>query len=274
MTIRAMCSVVVFSLATAVFGDTFVYNNVTVSKGEVEPGVWNYDYFAVSNHMAETGNPMIVFWGNEGCGVCQRSERSIGADATLKAWLEENEILLSFSIGGNDSFPMTATGAAKKFARKGSHFPYIRWYWVDESTGEVHSRTSEGAIDGSRFLAIAKETFAGWAPPSSAGMVKLPNDPGNRLEFEDGMTNITIDVTRPEKKATEAVKGTFQAKRPDGNVFFSQELDWAAGETVKTVNIPLTDTGCTKTGDEILVGVLDDKGVLKRPGVITYVTGN
>lgn len=273
MKIRAICSAVVFSLATAVFGDTFVYNNVTVSTGEVEPGVWNCDYYAVSNYVAETGNPMIVFWGNEGCGHCSASERSIGSDTALTAWLEENEIALAFAINGNGKFPTEATAAAKRFSKTGASYPFIRWYWKDDN-GVVHDTASVNTIYSDRFFAITKQTFAGWTPPSSAGMVKLPNDPGNRLEFEDGMTNITIDVTRPEKKATEAVKGTFQAKGPDGNVFFSQELDWAAGETVKTVDIPLTDTGCTKTGDEILVGVLDDKGVLKRPGVITYVTGN
>ena len=249
MKIRAICSAVVFSLATAVFGDTFVYNNVTVSTGEVEPGVWNCDYYAVSNYVAETGNPMIVFWGNEGCGHCSASERSIGSDTALTAWLEENEIALAFAINGNGKFPTEATAAAKRFSKTGASYPFIRWYWKDDN-GVVHDTASVNTIYSDRFFAITKQTFAGWTPPSSAGMVKLPNDPGNRLEFEDGMTNITIDVTRPEKKATEAFKGTFQAKGPDGNVFFSQELDWAAGETVKTVDIPLTDTGCTKTGDD------------------------
>ena len=274
MSIRAMGSVAVLSLVTAAFGEMFVCNNVQVSNGPVEPGVWNYDYFAVSNAVAETGNPIIVFWGNEGCGHCSASERSIGSNAALNKWLKDNEILLSFSINGNSMFPETATAAAKKFAKGGSDYPFIRWYWKDDN-GVVHDRKTTNTLYGDSFFAITKEVFKGWVPKSACGSFTAPDDECNRLEYEDATPSVEVVLTRSGKPAEEATNAWFYAYGPDGKTeFFKSEIFWEAGDTNKVVTVPVQDSGCTVAGEQITMVVADASGKEKTKSHITYVTGS
>ena len=237
-----------------------VYNKVTYSKGAVVPGEWNADYKKCKAYQEANGNPIIVFWGNSGCSHCEKSENSIGTDAELAAWLKENEIVLSFSIGGNGNFPSASASAAKKFAGPTGSYPFVCYYWKDES-GKEHVMRTKGDTTGAKMLAAAKSTFAGWSPClKEAGNFPASSE-YNRLEAEPGTETVDFTMTRDSAHAA-ATNLTIQAVAK-GKVISSKSLVWTKGQTSQAVSVDVSKASGLKDGDDITLQVVDAKGGTK-----------
>ena len=234
------------------------YNGIEYSKGAVEPGVWNADYAKAKAYHEANGNPLIVFWGNSGCSHCEKSEKSIGGNAALNAWLKENEIVLSVSIGGNGNFANSA--AAKKFAGPSGSYPFIRWYWKDDN-GTLHDRKTQSDMTGDKFLSIAKEVFKGWSPSLKEAGAFPASSEFSRLEAEEGTEAVSFTMTRAEQYAAETnlvikalVKGKEVSSRP---------LDWANGQLSQEVSVDVSGVTGLKDGEVIDIQVFDAKGGAK-----------
>ena len=249
MKLKSLLGALVAGLAAVVNADS--YHGMTYSTGDVEPGVWNADYAKAKDYADKNGNPIIVFWGNTGCGHCERSEQSIGGDKTLANWLKENEIVLSISIGGNDKFPNSSQ--AKKFAGPSGSFPFVRWYWKDES-GTVHSKKTQSDMTGAKMLSIAKEVFAGWSPAlKSAG--EFPKSSAySRLEAEEGTKSVDFTMTRVPTEAT-AAKLVIKAL-VGGKEISSKPLVWKKDQLSQDVSVDISKATGLKDGDEIELQVL------------------
>ena len=244
------------------------YNGMTYSKGEVEPGVWNASYQKAKAYAEENGNPLIVFWGNSGCGHCRNSEQSIGADEELASWLKENEIVLSLSIGGNSNFSSSDSSAAKKFAGPTGSYPFVRYYWVDEN-GVEHNKKTQSDTTGAKMLANAKAIFKGWSPSLKEAGAFPASSEYSRLEAEEGTETVDFTMTREEKYAV-ATNLVLKAL-VGGKEMSSTPLVWTAGQLSQDVSVDVSSVTGLKDGEVIDLQVFDANGGTK-PLAKTKVT--
>ena len=279
MKLKSILAGIILSMSFVVLGDDlFEYHTMTISKGEVTPGVWNSDFAKAKEYAEQTGSPLIVFWGNASCGHCNTTEKYISGDKELDKWLKDNEIVLAIGMGvggeGNET-NFKNSPAAKTFARQShSSYPYIRYYWVDEN-GVEHNASSQNTVSSATILSTAKKTFAGWTPKSACGSFAAPDEECNRLEFEDATPSVEVVLERSDSNAEKNTNAVFKAYGPDGKtVFFTSNIVWNAGDTNKVVTVPVQKSGCKASGEQITLVVADasDKDMAKNH--VTYVTGS
>ena len=68
------------------------------SQTEVEPGVWCSDYAAAKDYADAEGVPMLVFWANPSCSVCEKMEAACRT-AEFRVWQAERRFVMVFSYG-------------------------------------------------------------------------------------------------------------------------------------------------------------------------------
>ena len=279
MKLKSILAGIILSISFVVLGDDlFEYHTMTISKGEVTPGVWNSDFAKAKEYAEQTGSPLIVFWGNASCGHCNTTEKYISGDKELDKWLKDNEIVIAIGMGvggeGNET-NFKNSPAAKTFARQShSSYPYIRYYWKDEN-GVEHNASSQNTVSSATILSTAMATFKGWTPRSACGSFVAPDEECNRLEFEDATPSVEVVLERSGSNAEKNTNAVFKAYGPDGKtVFFTSNIVWNASDTNKVITVPVQESGCKASGDKITLVVADasDKDMAKSH--ITYVTGS
>ena len=92
------------------------------AEAAAEPGVWTADFAGAKARADAEGIPLLIFWGNPGCGYCNRMKAAFETDE-FKEWQSARGILMVKS---------EANSTVKKFARgegdnenKSGKFPYM-----------------------------------------------------------------------------------------------------------------------------------------------------
>lgn len=137
-----------------------VYNTVRYAKdGDISTGEWTSQYTKARAYAVRHQLPMIFFWGNNGCGICNNAERSMG-QADFVAWQKSVKCVFAFTVNG-------AVGGAEATRMKNDlgsvpTYPGVGFYWPK---GGVDSKSYDakmnGSMTGSMIIQKANEVFGG-----------------------------------------------------------------------------------------------------------------
>lgn len=98
----------------------------------VTPGVWTSSFNAAKEYAEANNVPMVVFWANPGCTMCEKLETACrGAD--FKAWMASRNLVMVFCMG-----TLGENKDCKVFAKdpNAKEFPYLAVYWPANTLGE------------------------------------------------------------------------------------------------------------------------------------------
>ena len=250
------------------------YNKVEYSNSTtIVPGKWFSKFSSVLNYANTNNVPMVVFWGNEGCGHCKHTEEKLGTSADFKAWMEESGIVFAYVI--NDlNLSGSAAQNAKLYAKSGSEYPFIGVYWKSNTQGQrvggkmsTSAKTYPGHFCGRDMSAAAiKKKILSYIPdwsPEKGGEFNFTESEGNRYEAEAGTASVTVSLTRRSAAAKDAYDNTVEVILPDGSTT-NTTLSWKAGEASKDYVVPMPDLSDLKDGDIITIRMDgNDKNTLK-----------
>ena len=259
-----------------------------ISSGPIVPGEWNSNYraayeYAVANHM-----PFIAIVSKypEQCHFCSMFHDKWTCDEFLEWAKARGPIMGAFytnSPDGTDSKWVDWVAGKAGSAGSISGFPMIRVYW-DKGNGNIvwdrfmGRQSSIGDADGDKtsgtvkdFIARLERTLDGWnAVTYNGGEFDIGSDvEGDRLEADAGTAQIELKLVRDEKAAQEKSKNTLSVTYPSksGGLQLSAinagagdtEIEWAVGDTNKTVNLAI-DTARLNDGDAITLVLKDEDG--------------
>ena len=262
---KLSCALVLALAGVMANADTAVYNGITyTTNGDVEPGVWTRQFtkakaYADANHI-----PMVVFWGNDGCGYCAKTEAAM-AKSDFISWQKKSGYVFVFAIKSSSHGKGTGddaeAAAAKAIAKDPSgNFPYIGAYWLKEGSGTPFRKTMSGRAgamvvksgDLGNQLMASIDYYLGAYEPSAGGSFGFTATEGDHYEVVAGATSVTITLVRESSKATReatdelAVSG--QAK--------PITINWAKGESFKEVKISVPST--MKAGEKLTLTLNGD----------------
>ena len=174
-----------------------------VSNGPIVLGEWNSSFSRGMAYANEYKVPMLVFWGNVGCGNCGNLRRSCNLDNFVE-WQTKRQIVMVFDE--------TPGSSAKSFAKNPSgQFPYMAVYWPKE----------DGSATTNRFSGLA-----GSMPAPSKNEDGSPRSLAMQLAA-------SVDMFIEGYISSDFTGGAFVADEIEGN-----RLEAIAGET-KWVDVPL-----------------------------------
>lgn len=248
-----------------------------VSNGPIVLGEWNSSFSRGMAYANEYKVPMLVFWGNVGCGNCGNLRRSCNLDNFVE-WQTKRQIVMVFDE--------TPGSSAKSFAKNPSGlFPYMAVYWPKEDGSATTNRFSglAGSMpapseneDGSprslaMQLAASVDMFIeGYISSDFTGGAFVADEiEGNRLEAIAGETKwVDVPLRRSLVQATTAAEADFVAIGPDGSAS-TNRVSWNVGDRTKTVRVAVP--GTATAGGEIVLQLLDDAGEVRDESAIKLV---
>lgn len=265
--IKGLAVFAVAALTTVIGLSAFAgtYNSITYysvsSKDEVQPGRWYKNFKTVKAYADENHVPMVLFWGNKGCGHCADVENSMGKSKDFKKWMEESGIVFVFVVSGVTE---GAASAAKimEWAQSGSDFPFIRYYWnTGDARGVVGKKYSGNGWSAKTVKSKAVALFKDWTP-EKGGEFNFTESEGNRYEIEAGSTGVEVALTRRPTAVKDAYENTIEVIMPDGTIV-SNKLAWSAGQSSTNLTVALPDLTGLKAGDTVKIRMDgNDKNVL------------
>lgn len=120
---------------------------ITYTTSGCTPGVWTSDFAAAKSYSDKNHVPMLVFWGSQGCGYCDRMiNRGLTVEPFL-SWMASHKIVYVFV-----DVPESQVGSAttvREFTRgSNTDFPFMRIYWpkADGTTVSVGFVGRKGKI--------------------------------------------------------------------------------------------------------------------------------
>lgn len=228
----------------------------STSTTSINPGEWNRNYAEVKAVAIETGTPVFLFWGNNGCSFCEKLEKAMSTSTFVK-FMEESGIYYVFAVGG-DSTAGKQAGAVKAATKDGSgEFPYIGWFFRDETGRDIihkgHGRTGamagpvkSGALE-NQLISTIQKWLAGWSP-ETGGQFFIKSDGeeesvGNRYEAEAGTSSVTVTLKRKPAAAGKATEDVVVITDARGAKKGEQRISWSASETNKTFDVDVSALG-------------------------------
>lgn len=254
------------TLGLALVGSAANYRGIefSTSKTDIRPGEWNSQYKQVKAKAAAENAPMVVFWGNLGCGYCEALEDQMRKEF-FREFQRESGCYFVFAVDGV-SGAQAQSSAAKSFARDGSgSFPYIGFYWKKENgtvvTHKGHGREGEMGVGGKnvgyQFMNWIKKWMGGWTPVKG-GQFFLESEgeeegPGNRYEVEPGAKAVTVTLKRKASAVSSEAEDVVVVKK-SGVVVSSTGVDWYPDDSCQEVELDLSRAG-VKGGDVLTMEV-------------------
>lgn len=259
--VRQMIVALVAMGMTAAFG-------MNVQEKGVEVGVWTSDWAAAKALASSAHIPMVVFWGNFDCHVCEATEEAISANNVVQ-WQKERDYIFVFAEGTDTAttaevkkFCKTANGKGKKL----SDFPYVCLWWEKEDgttvavnfSGTDDGMPGAGANLAEKFMNSVEASFSSYTGREMAYFA-VSGAAKDRLEAVKGVTTqVYVPMKRYESGRAWAQNLNYGA----GSV----AVNWAEGETYKEIAIPV-DASLTE-GGAMTLKLLDSKN---NEVAITYI---
>lgn len=238
------------------------------SQTAVEPGVWCSDYAAAKDYADAEGVPMLVFWANPSCSVCEKMEAACRT-AEFRVWQAERRFVMVFSYGDT---------AVKKIVQNPSReYPYMMIYW-SKAGSEVLQEKFSGKAGRIPAPAVSSDPLqkqlmdvmdfytAGWDPDSQeeegvcGGSFVVPDTEKARLEVLASATSVIVPLAR-----TNGLTRIATNRLVSGS--WSQEVVWSKGEKDRLVEVPLSGLA---VGEKIPL-TLEAGGVVCDTGAVHVV---
>lgn len=103
-----------------------------------EPGKWCGDLAACLSLAESRGIPLLVYWGNPGCGHCETTSNAFNT-AEFRDWAATRKLVMCFGEGSKDQ-------DIKAFAKSGSkslsYYPFMCVYWAKDGGRTVRQNFS------------------------------------------------------------------------------------------------------------------------------------
>lgn len=257
-----------FVAAAVVWGAAVQAADPMNSQKAVEPGVWSSDYTAAKAYADAEGVPMLIFWANPGCSVCEKMEAACRT-AEFRAWQAERRFVMVFSYGDT---------AVKKIVQNPSReYPYMMIYW-SKAGSEVLQEKFSGKAGRIPAPAVSSDPLqkqlmdvmdfytAGWDPDSQeeegvyGGSFVVPDTEKARLEVLATATSVIVPLARTNGLARVATNRLVSGS-------WSQEVVWTKGEKERLVEVPLSGLA---VGEKIPL-TLEADGVVCDMGAVHVV---
>ena len=263
MKIKSILAVLALALAGVSFAktdSTFPVGNIPYnSKGDVEPGEWTSQYAKAKAQAEAEDKPLLVYWGNNGCGHCEALERAIGGSAKFASWQKEYGIYMVFTIGGST---FSEAAVAKEAARDSSgQFPYIGVYWHGKKLGSF----SGNGISVDAFISKTETLLKGYSP-NQGGYFAVPRKDeteGHRYEAEisaDKAVTVEVKMVRDAKAVNATGKDSVVVSGPDKKqIGKALSVEWKKGDSEKIVKVTIPAKTFTTAGQAVYLNI-NDKG--------------
>ena len=264
--------------AVGVFGSLSVSAVVIDNKPVVTRGVWNSNFDAVLAFAKSSHVPMVLYHGRTSCPHCVELKSALGKPDFI-AWQEQRQFAMCLNLDKKSGAkPFSATGASfpSGEAQSLNTVPRISVYWLKPDGEEVHVSFRGGSasfmpVKGANLeMSVADSVDAVLA---AAGYVdetptafRCGDVEGNRLEAEPMTEYVDVQVVRRAEglSATEWL----QVDYPGGSDPAVMAIDWAVGETEKSIRVP---TPWAEDGSRIRLTLVDGDGTAVAVSGITYV---
>lgn len=246
---------------------------IPASAGDVVLGEWNSDFDKCKKYAEQNGVPMMAVWSKVGCHMCDIFDTILPLDEFV-AWRKQKQIVMCYVKSPSWS---SMTKELDWISGSLSAAPFVRIYWVKDGKTKVDQRFTgrksyfppgdvEGLIE--KLDGILKD----WSPkPSYAGGSFAEESATSRLEAEAGTKSVSFDVTRAPESKDIATNNVIKVVGKDGTPIEDIAIDWAEGETAKTVTVTIPEGAFTQDGDQITLYMDDNAGNLVSTNHITYV---
>ena len=139
----------------------------------VKLGAWCGNFTAAKAYADENNIPMVVFWANPGCSLCEKLEAAC-KKAEFTDWMASRQLVMVFGYGASGA----DMKACKAFAKSGKEYPFVAVYWKANTAGEGvlerftgrsgkfgHGTTSSQAL-WEQFAGAVDNILADWKPGS------------------------------------------------------------------------------------------------------------
>lgn len=225
---------------------------LSVSDGEIVLGQWNSNFtegkrYAEANHI-----PMVVFWGNEGCGYCGLLKKAMVKEDFLTWSVNRQLVMIACEGKVGDSYNCW------DFAKNASGlFPYICVYWPKADGGVVETRFSGrsnkipvkiGSL-GEKFMQYVDSLIAGYVPGGEPPVVPVPpvnpEPPAPPAPTQDEIFNGNIKPTAVLLDADRNIAGVMSlkclkpSKKGVSKVSGSIQLMSGLKKTVRITSVPV-----------------------------------
>ena len=234
------------------------YNTVKYSKsGPIILGEWNWQFSKAKDYAEANDLPMVVFWGNTGCSICEGVERDMGTSSTFAKWMATgmaSGLVMAFDIGAELN---TEPRKSYNFCYQDGSFPFLTIYWPQhDAKGKLVTSKKKkynlGSVSASSIISKVESTLNGWGyTGGSFGCdFALENETdGNRYEIESNGAAVTVPVEFVRKSSAKASEDSL-AVTAGGKTILSTKISWAAGQPSQTVNVTIPAGTLKNEGDK------------------------
>ena len=246
------------------------------SKGNVERGEWTSQFNKTFELAKKEGIPLMVFWGNDGCGHCAALESEMSG-SVFTSWQKEYGIYMTFNIGGysgpagNESDVWDAKSAA--FDASGE-FPYIGVWWTDSKGkfDQLGTFTGNG-LSAEQVISKVKGMLKGYSPNQGGQFAVSYKDEtdAHRYEAEIVAKDVSVGVklVREASAKNSTGKDTVLVTDPSGKQIKKTTVSWEKGELEKTLAVKIPEGTFSKAGQKVTVTITKDDG--KTAKYKTYI---
>lgn len=262
--VLAICAIVTAVISQAATDKT--YNSVKYSSnGPILLGEWNRQFSKAKKYAEDNDTPMVCFWGNNGCSVCEGVENSMGKDSKFAQWMKSgfaSNLVMAFNIGTGSADDT----AAESFCHQDGEYPFLTIYWPrHDASGKLVTSKKKynlGSDTASGIIKKVESVLNGWGYVAYSGgsfALGTPSD-GNRYEIEDNTSAVTIgvdlvrDAASVQKAAAETLVLTAQGKE-----ISTTPVVWAVGDEKKTVNVTIPAGTLKITNEAVTLKLTDGK---------------
>ena len=150
----------------------FAENVWTVSDGDIVLGQWNSNFTAGKAYAEANNIPMVIFWGNEGCGYCGLLRKAMIKDDFI-AWSAKRQLVMIAVEGKGKGVDGDSDYECWKFVKNQSGlFPYCCIYWPKAGgdsvevrfTGRSNKIPVQLGTLGEKFMSYVDEKTNGYVP--------------------------------------------------------------------------------------------------------------
>ena len=247
------------------------------SKGDVERGEWTSQFNKTFALAEKEGVPLMVFWGNDGCGHCAALESDMSG-STFTKWQKEYGIYMTFNIGGysgpagDEDEVWDAKSAAFDFS---GEFPYIGVWWTNSKGkfDQLGTFTGNG-LSAEQVISKVKGLLKGYSPNQGGQFAVSYKDETDthRYEAEIVAKDVSVDVkfVREASAKNATGKDTVLVTDPSGKQIKKTTVSWEKGELEKTLAVKIPEGTFTKAGQKVTVAITKDDGKTAKDKTYIY----
>jgi len=264
-----------------------------VSKGAIEPGVWNSSLSNARAYIAShPGVPLIAVWSKIGCHNCENFDSLYLTIEPYVTWQKESGIVFVYVNSSTWSSTPTELDWISGPSNDGctpyelSAAPFVRVYWYDKSGKKITDMRFSGLNSNLPGVATEKPQnlinkleglLPGWSPIPGyqGGEFVATNVVGACMEAEPSTTTLNIPLKRSatgEYKQMMLMTKASAGPAPAGATLpKSFEISWDANETEKVYKIPNFDVNYYADGVTYNLSVTNDAGEVVSSTIVRCV---